>query len=178
MSWEAPAGGNGWGTGETAVVSGGGGGEWNDAPATGSSEQYAANEFNDGAANDYGGYGGGEENGGGGGGRSGGCFNCGEEGYCLNFSAFVTPLTHFPSVTPRLNAPNLQRLDLATIVARRDIQRPNALIPQSLVSSPVLVASVSNQAIVHLAALLLHPSFATIVKRKVGLNSISLKHLH
>lgn len=178
MSWEAPAGGNGWGTGETAVVSGGGGGEWNDAPATGSSEQYAANEFNDGAANDCGGYGGGEENGGGGGGRSGGCFNCGEEGYCLNFSAFVTPLTHFPSVTPRLNAPNLQRLDLATIVARRDIQRPNALIPQSLVSSPVLVASVSNQAIVHLAALLLHPSFATIVKRKVGLNSISLKHLH
>ncbi|KAK6602744.1 zinc knuckle [Botrytis cinerea] len=63
MSWEAPAGGNGWGTGETAVVSGG------------------ANEFNDGAANDYGGYGGGEENGGGGGGRSGGCFNCGEEGH-------------------------------------------------------------------------------------------------
>ncbi|TEY27412.1 hypothetical protein BOTCAL_1115g00030 [Botryotinia calthae] len=145
MSWEAPTGDNDWGTGETAVVSGGGGGEWDDAPATGSSEQYAADELNDGAANDYGGYGGGEENGGGGGGRSGGCFNC---------------------VTPRLNVPNLQRLDHATIVARRDMQRPNAPIPRSLVSSLVLVASMSNQAIVHLTALLLHPSSATIVKRK------------
>ncbi|KAF7914885.1 hypothetical protein BELL_0029g00140 [Botrytis elliptica] len=81
MSWETPAGGNGWDTGDTAVVNGGGGGEWDDAPATGSSEHHAADEFNDDAGNEYGGYGGGEENGGGGGGRSGGCFNCGEEGH-------------------------------------------------------------------------------------------------
>ncbi|KAF7883458.1 uncharacterized protein EAF02_005378 [Botrytis sinoallii] len=79
MSWETPAGGNDWGTGDTAVVSGDG--EWDDSPATGSSEHHAADEFNDDAGNDHGGYGGGEENGGGGGGRSGGCFNCGEEGH-------------------------------------------------------------------------------------------------
>lgn len=83
MSWETPAGGNDWDTGNTAVVSSGGAGEWDDAPATGSSEHHAADEFNDDAGNDYGGYGGGEENGGGSGGRSGGCFNCGEEGYCF-----------------------------------------------------------------------------------------------
>ncbi|KAI9643994.1 hypothetical protein NHQ30_007346 [Ciborinia camelliae] len=83
MSWETAAGADEWGSGAVAATSGGT--EW-DTPAATSSEQPAADAFNDAAEaeNGYGGgYGGGEEagGGGGGGGFSGGCFNCGEEGH-------------------------------------------------------------------------------------------------
>lgn len=97
MSWEAAPSADDWGTGEVVTTSGAddwGTGEvattsdgdgWG-TPAVASSEQPGADAFNDGgeAEKGYGGeYGSGEQagGGGGGGGFSGGCFNCGEEGY-------------------------------------------------------------------------------------------------
>lgn len=77
MAWETPAGDDEWGTGDVN-----GGGEWDTT-----ADKPAADAFDDGAEAENG-YGGGEESGGG---FSGGCFNCGEEGYSSKSSCSFCP---------------------------------------------------------------------------------------
>lgn len=94
---------------DTSAPSGGGGGEWGSGPTT------TFNEPTNGGVNSFGGafngdaFGGGgafeDAAGGGGGGPSGGCFNCGEEGYVHLLALLDNMLTIYQSHAWRLSKP-------------------------------------------------------------------------